>query len=109
MATPINWIHSRAKKINDFSYGEIDYKIVHSGVIINDLIIIAKKKSLFRLLGHLDWAKYTPKTLAEAMDAGNIELYYQKMRLNKKSPSSEWKDKAKENKLKKIYKERQIK
>ena len=73
---------------------------------INGDIYVAKKSVKFRLRSHLDWAYYTPKTLAQAIDTGTVEQYYEVMLKDVKSDPNEWKNRDFELELKAIYAER---
>jgi hypothetical protein len=70
---------------------------------INGLLYIAKNSSKMRLISHLDWCHYTPKTLAQAIDKNNIENYYETMLNDSRSDPNIWKDTDKEMKLKSYY------
>lgn len=69
----------------------------------NEKIFIAKNSQKFRLKSHLDWAYYTPKTLADAIDNDSIESYYEIMLKDVKSDPNDWKDKDFELELKSLY------
>ena len=73
---------------------------------INGLFYIAKKSSKMRLKSHLDWAWYTPKTLAQAIDTDTIEQYYEFMLHDGRSDPNLWKDRDIEMDLKTYYAER---
>ena len=73
---------------------------------INGDIYVAKKSVKFRLRSHLDWAYYTPKTLADAINTDTVEQYYEAMLKDVKSDPNEWKDKDFEHELKAIYAQR---
>jgi hypothetical protein len=70
---------------------------------INGNIYIAKKSSKFRLQSHLDWAHYTPKTIANAIDNDQIESYYEIMLNDVRSDPNDWKDTDFEMELKTRY------
>jgi len=75
-------------------------------LLINNQFYIAKKSSKMRLKSHLDWSWYTPKTLAQAMDTGTVEEYYEFMLHDGRSDPNEWKDRDIEMALKTYYAER---
>lgn len=75
-------------------------------LLINNQFYIAKKSSKMRLKSHLDWAWYTPKTLAQAMDTGQVEQYYEFMLHDARSDPNQWKDHQTEMALKTYYAER---
>ena len=64
---------------------------------------LAKKSSKMRLLSHLDWCWYTPKTLAQAINNDTVEEYYEVMLRDVRSDPNEWKDKNLEQELKSFY------
>lgn len=70
---------------------------------INKQIFVAKKSSKFRLLSHLDWAWYTPKTLATAIDQNTVEQYYEFMLCDHRSDPNIWNDRQLEMELKSFY------
>jgi hypothetical protein len=76
----------------------------NSGILcIGKDIYVAKKTMKFRLRSHLDWAYYTPKTLADALNTDTVEQYYEIMLNNIKSDPNQWKDKNIEMELKSYY------
>jgi len=75
----------------------------HSVLAINKDIYIAKNSNKFRLRSHLDWAWYTPKTLAQAIDTGTVDSYYEIMLHNINSDPNVWKDHDFEMTLKSYY------
>ena len=75
-----------------------------TGVLrVDDSLFIAKNKTKFRLKSHLDWAYYTPKTLAQAIDNNTIEEYYEIMLNDIRSDPNIWKDTDFEMTLKSFY------
>jgi hypothetical protein len=66
-------------------------------------IYIAKNTTKMRLKSHLDWAYYTPKTLAYAIDNDLIDSYYEVMLKNVNSDPNIWNDKDLEMELKTYY------
>jgi len=91
MAVPIHFVWTKVENIQKYS-GNVaispDYR--HGGVILNEQIIIAKKKTRFRPLGQLDWAHYTAKGLGTAFQDGTVLEYYEQMLVDKRSPSHDW-------------------
>jgi hypothetical protein len=69
----------------------------------NSKIYISKTSDKFRLKSYLDWAYYTPKTLAAALDNDDLELYYQVQLGHKKSDPNIWKRWNEEQDLKSYY------
>lgn len=98
-------LYFRITSLNEHVKEPFTFKEQHQGaVLVSDIsFMIAKKKTLFRPLGILDWAYYTPKTLAEAFDLGQVEEYYYEMLQDPRSPTNEWKDKEKEKRMKAYY------
>jgi hypothetical protein len=70
---------------------------------INKNIYIAKNSSKFRLKSHLDWAYYTAKTIAMAIDNDQTESYYEIMLHDVRSDPNLWKDTDFEIDLKTFY------
>jgi hypothetical protein len=66
-------------------------------------IYIAKNSSKFRIRSHLDWAWYTPKTLAQAIDNNTVDQYYEIMLTDVRSDPNVWKDSDFELELKSFY------
>lgn len=91
MAVPIYWVYQKVENIQKYA-GDVaiapDYR--YSGVILNEQVIIAKKKTRFRPLGQLDWAHYTAKGLGTAFKEGTVLEYYEKMLVDGRSPSHDW-------------------
>lgn len=76
----------------------------HGGIIsVDGNIYIAKNSSKFRLKSHLDWAWYTPKTIAQAIDNNTIEQYYEIMLNDVRSDPNIWSDHDFEMTLKAFY------
>lgn len=69
----------------------------------NNTLYLAKNSQKMRLKSHLDWAYYTPKTLAQALDADIVETYYEIMLNDVRSDPNIWKDKDIEMELKSFY------
>jgi len=89
--------------IKKFLTTEHTYKERHSGLIIDELFVIAANKPKMRPLGQIDWAWYTPKTLAKAMDDGTVLQYYEMMLKDKRSDPNRWKSRAEEMEKKALY------
>ena len=66
-------------------------------------VYIAKKSQKFRLKGWIDWAWYTPKTIANALDNNTMEDYYKFMLNDSRSDPNFWKDPNFEVQLKTYY------
>lgn len=76
----------------------------YTGILkINQNIFIAKNSSKMRLQSHLDWAWYTPKTLADAIDGQSVEAYYEIMLKDVRSDPNVWRDIDFEMELKSYY------
>lgn len=79
----------------------------HRGILTiilpNTDLYIAKKSCKMRLKSHLDWSWYTPKTLAQAIDANTVESYYEIMLTDVRSDPNLWKDRDIEMDLKSFY------
>ncbi len=91
MTVPMQWVRAKVENIQKYS-GHVaiapDYR--YGGVILNEQIIIAKKKTRFRPLGQLDWAHYTAKGLGTAFKYGTVLEYYEQMLVDERSPSHDW-------------------
>jgi len=70
---------------------------------INKDIYIAKNSMKFRIKSHIDWAYYTPKTLADAINNNTVDSYYQIMLQDVNSDPNVWKDTDFEMELKSFY------
>mgnify|MGYP001301530850 CR=1 FL=1 len=92
MAVPMPWVYNKVENIQKYA-GNVaiypDYR--HGGVILNEQVIIAKKKTRFRPLGQLDWAHYTAKGLGTAFQEDSVLEYYERMLNDERSPSHDWK------------------
>ena len=73
------------------------------GLVINNLILISKRKTKFRPLSELDWAWYTPKGMGTAISEDNVLAYYEKMLKDKRSPPNIWKRRHEEMEMKTRY------
>jgi len=80
---------------------EIDEKPY--ALVIDGSFLISGKKTKMRLVGELDWAWYTPKTLALAMNDDKVDEYYRKMLNDKRSDPNKWKRRREEVALKSFY------
>jgi hypothetical protein len=89
--------------IKKFLTTEHYYKESRSGLIIDEHFLIAANKPKMRPLGQIDWAWYTPKTLAKAMDEGTVLQYYEMMLKDKRSDPNKWKNKDEEMQKKALY------
>lgn len=69
----------------------------------NSKIYISKTSNKFRLKSYLDWAWYSPKTLALAIDADDLEVYYTLQLNHQKSDPNIWKRWDEEQDLKSYY------
>jgi hypothetical protein len=68
-----------------------------------DGIYVAKNSNKMRLRSYLDWVYYTPKTLAQALNADTVEVYYEIMLRDVRSDPNVWKDTDLEQELKAFY------
>ncbi len=84
-----------------FSYGQLRIETTAKKVMY-----ITQDSNKFRFKGVLDYARYEPKQLAEAINQGKVEDYYNLMLSHKKSDTNVWKDKSFEQLLKNYYHER---
>jgi len=83
--------------------GNLSATEYHSALVLNKDIYIAKNSMKFRLKSHLDWAYYTPKTLADAINNNTVESYYEIMLNDVNSDPNVWKDSDFELTLKSFY------
>jgi len=72
-------------------------------ISINKYIYLAKKSNKFRLKSQMDWAWYTPRTLAHAINTGTVDSYYQVMLGHQNSDPNVWPDLDFEMELKSYY------
>lgn len=96
-------LYGRWKAIEKFLTNYHTYKETRGGLIINEQFIIAVNTSKMRPVGQLDWSWYTPKTLAEAMDCGEVYVYYEQMLLDPRSDKNKWKRPEEEMEKKTLY------
>jgi hypothetical protein len=96
------------KKLNKLQrYGLTNIHISRQGLIVNDMILIAKSKNRFKMLGELDWVYYPRiNILYNKLKDNTIKEYHKELLSHEKSPKNNWKDKKMEKRLKKYYKER---
>ena len=102
---------NECRKINILKSHEIkNIKRAYQGIIVNDIILIAKNKNRFKLLGKLDWVYYPRiNILCDNLKNNTVKEYYEELISHEKSPSNEWKDKNKEKRLREFYDNRQFK
>jgi len=99
-------LKSKFNNISKYAISKIN-GIDYNGVLtINKNIYIAKNSTKFRLRSHLDWAWYTPQTLAQAIDLDQVEAYYEIMLKHINSDPNVWKNTDFEMELKSYYAER---
>lgn len=79
------------------------YYEINGILTVDGVCYIAKNSSKMRLKSHLDWVWYTPKTLAQAIDSGSLESYYEIMLNDVRSDPNVWKDHDFEMELKSYY------
>jgi len=86
---------------------DLIYESAHNskGRIFNGFVI-AKTKTSFRPVGILDWAHYTKGGICVAIQNDVLQQYYEEMLKDPRSPSNVWRDKDKEQHLKKYYEDR---
>ena len=80
-----------------------EYKGTLTCLVNNITFYLSKNSTKFRLKSQLDWAWYTPKTLADAIKNNNLESYYEIMLNDVRSDPNDWKDKDIEMELKSFY------
>lgn len=98
-----SWAFDKLRKVLKYVDIPLQYRFVHQGVIIDSAVLIAKKRTVFRPVGKLNWAWYTAKGLGTALNEGRELEYYEEMLKDARSPSNEWKDKEKEQRLRLKY------
>lgn len=69
----------------------------------NNKLYISKTSDKFRLKSHLDWAYYTPKTLAFAINNNDVDVYYEQQLKHQNSDPNIWKRWDEEMDLKSYY------
>lgn len=76
----------------------------YNGILkIHPNIFVAKNSTKFRLQSYLDWAYYTPKTLADAINNNSVDVYYEVMLKDVNSDPNKWNDADFEQELKAFY------
>jgi hypothetical protein len=89
-------------------YGCVNFKECRFGIVVDNTILIAKSKNMFKFLGELDWVHYPNiRILYNKLKNNEIKKYYKELQSHSKSPDNIWKDKRLEKSLKKHYKENQ--
>ena len=96
-------LRSKFAKIRQHLQNDIIATEYNGILVLNKTIYIAKNSVKFRIKSHLDWAWYTPQTLAQAINNDDIESYYEIMLQNVKSDPNVWKDIDFEISLKTYY------
>ena len=74
-----------------------------SFVAIADTLFIQKKKTMFRIIGRIDWVFYEPAQLALAIDTGKAEDYYYKQLSDPRSYPNNWRNPDEEYVIKEHY------
>ena len=90
--------HLNAPQRITFSEGRL--ATIHTS---SNTIYISKSTNKFRLKSHLDWAHYTPKTLAHAINNDDVDVYYERQLKDSNSTPNIWKRKDEEQELKSYY------
>lgn len=96
-------LKNRYTAISNFTTNKMEVAEYNGILRINKHIYLAKKSYKFRIISNLDWAWYTPKTLADAIDNDSVEAYYETMLKNVSSDPNVWKDSDFEIQLKTFY------
>ena len=86
---------------------EPELRETQGGLIIDEQFIIAGRKTKMRPLGQIDWSWYTAKTLATAMNEGQVLQYYERMLTDPRSDKNKWKRPEEEMEKKTLYAVRQ--
>ena len=117
MANPHNspWLKAYNPYLNDFKlkqrYNAIKAHTTvmlevteYNGVLrINKNIFVAKHSTKFRMLSHLDWAWYEPKSFTQAIETNTVDSYYEIMLNDIHSDPNVWKITDFEMELKSFY------
>lgn len=98
-----NILRSKFNDIKKHCTNKLEFAEYNGILRINKDIYIAKNSVKFRLKSHLDWAWYTPKTLANAIDTDTIDSYYEIMLNDINSDPNVWKHLDFEMELKSFY------
>ena len=72
-------------------------------LLINNQVLIAKSKPKMRLISQLDWVAYDVDDLAQALDAGQADVYYEQQMQDIRSDPNVWKRHDEEMDLKTYY------
>ena len=103
----------KAEKLRDIFNSGLEYEFTAGGfVLIDKKLLITQSKSLWRLVGQLDWSPfYGIKTLLDAYKSDSLEQYKQSQINTKRKilalpKKNVWKDKTKEKQLKELYQQR---
>ena len=89
--------------IKKYTNKYLQANLTNHGIIINEKILIAKRKTMFRPVGQLDWAWYTAKGLGTAFEEDRVLPYYEEMLKDERSPPNKWKRRDEEMELKTKY------
>jgi len=92
--------------IKSYVDGNLKVGFHKQGMKINNLIMIAKKKTMFRPLGQLDWAWYDAEDLGKAFNNNTVLGYYERMLKDERSYPNKWKRREEEMEKKTEYAER---
>ena len=98
-----NWMWSKLSSIQKYCTKRIDTETYQQGLVIEGRYLIAKKKTMFRPLGQLDWAWYTAKGLGTAIENDTLDHYYEAMLKDDRSPPNVWKRRHEEMEKKTYY------
>jgi hypothetical protein len=103
----------KTEKLRDIFNSGLEYKFTEGGfVLIDGKLLITQSKSLWRLVGTLDWFPfYGLKTLLEAYKTDALEQYKQNQINTKRKilalpKKNVWGNKIEEKRLKDFYQQR---
>lgn len=103
----------KIEKLRDIFNSGFQYRFTGGGlVLIDEKLLITQNKSLWRLVGQLDWHPfYGLKTLLQAYKNNALEEYKQKQLSSTRTilalpKKNVWKNKKQEKELKEFYSER---
>jgi hypothetical protein len=96
-------LYRRWNAIKKYLTTQVKFTEYSDMLLVEGNFYIAKHSNKMRLKSHLDWAYYTPKTLANAIDNNCISSYYEIMLNDVNSDPNIWKDKNFELELKSFY------
>ncbi len=71
-----NYAYHKLKSMAKHLDKQPSIKVVHQGVIINDTILIAGVKGVFKFVSGKKWTKFTPVALAKAINSNSVEEYF---------------------------------